>query len=73
MTTTLYNGANCPCPSDCKRRGNCRACIEFHHTRHEQTYCEFLADKLDIPAPPPEAPVKSGRELRLLDYGPCAG
>ncbi|MBN2415379.1 hypothetical protein JXO52_06035 [bacterium] len=73
MSVTLYNSANCPCPSDCKRRGNCRACIEFHHARNERTYCEFLADKLEKAAPPSETPVKSGRELRLLDYGPCAG
>ena len=67
-----YTPKDCPCPSDCKRRGHCRECIAFHHGRGEQTYCEFLTDG------PPELSaasghVYSGRELRLLDYGPCAG
>ena len=69
MNTNLYNAKNCPCPSDCKRHGICKDCIAFHHARHEQTYCEFADAKLAQP----EGAVKSGRELRLLDYGPCAG
>ena len=70
----LYQGDNCPCPSDCTRRTNCKACIAFHHSRGEQTYCEYLYKDVESDgAPPSDVPVKSGRELRLMDYGPCAG
>ena len=68
----LYDGANCPCPSDCKRHGNCAECIRFHHGRHQVTYCEFLLSKLQEPEIP-ERSLASGREIRLTDYGPCAG
>ncbi|MDZ7816502.1 MAG: hypothetical protein U5N86_11050 [Planctomycetota bacterium] len=60
---------NCPCPSDCKRRGYCADCIAFHHGRGELTYCEYVRRQ----AKAPSASAKSGREIRLLDYGPCAG
>ncbi len=68
----LYDGTNCPCPSDCKRRGNCPECIRFHHSRHQQTYCEFLVAKLQGPEIP-ERSLPTGLEIRLTDYGPCAG
>ncbi len=72
----LYDSKNCPCPSDCKRRGKCRECCEFHHNRGDQTYCEYMVAKVssDNKAPAsPERSIASGRKLRLLDYGPCAG
>ncbi|MCK4672256.1 MAG: hypothetical protein KAT47_06875 [Candidatus Aegiribacteria sp.] len=68
----LYDGKNCPCPSDCRRRGNCKECIPFHHDRHQQTYCEFLLSKLQCGGVP-ERSLPSGKMIRLMDYGPCAG
>ncbi len=73
MSVKLYQGEHCPCPSDCKRHGSCDVCIEFHHQRGEQTYCEFLEAKLDDSLRPPELPVTSGRQVRLMDYSLCAG
>jgi hypothetical protein len=67
-----YDSANCPCPSDCRRRGDCKACRDFHHARKEPTYCEFLYQQENAP-PTPERALKGGRELRLMDFGPCAG
>ena len=71
--TMLYNSEHCPCPSDCKRRGKCKECIAFHHARGEQTFCEYLDQREKSAPPPEEVPAKSGREIRLLAYGPCAG
>ncbi|MBI9017398.1 MAG: hypothetical protein JEZ07_09080 [Phycisphaerae bacterium] len=80
MTIELYNGKKCPCPSNCQRHGKCRQCIDFHHGRAQQTYCEHLAG---VPYPPenaddkapvtPDSAIQSGKEIRLLDYAPCAG
>ena len=74
MTFKPYLGAACPCPSDCTRHGNCTECISFHRGRGEQTYCEYRAGL----APPgdldqPDAAMPTGREIRMLDYAPCAG
>ena len=44
-TTKLYNGKNCSCPASCVRKGNCKACIAFHHDRDEKTYCEKINDE----------------------------
>lgn len=68
----LHDGVNCPCPSDCRRRGKCAECIAFHHERHQQTYCEFLMEKLQRGGIPQRS-LPSGREIRLTEYGPCAG
>lgn len=69
----LYDGKNCPCPSDCIRRSNCKECIKFHHGRNEQTYCEFLQSKEEQTPQTPENALPEGKEIRLLDYAPCAG
>ena len=71
MNVQLYRSENCPCPSDCVRRGRCDECIAFHRARHEQTYCEYLYEKANTPSP--DASVLSGKEIRLLEYSPCAG
>lgn len=68
----LYRGDDCPCPSDCKRRGDCARCIAFHHERHQLTYCEFLSEKIRRGGIP-HRPMPTGRQIRLTDYGPCAG
>jgi len=68
----LYDGTRCPCPSDCSRHGKCSDCIRFHHGRHQQTYCEFLLTKLKGPEAP-ERSLPTGLQIRLTDYGPCAG
>ena len=68
----LYDGKNCPCPSDCKRRGDCASCMAFHHERHQLTYCEFLKEKLERGGIP-ERSLPTGKQIRLTDYGPCAG
>ncbi len=75
MTQKLYDGANCPCPADCSRHGKCAECMRFHHGKKEPTYCEFLAGKIDgdKPLEQPERAQRTGREIRLLDYAPCAG
>ncbi|MCD6589482.1 MAG: hypothetical protein J7K88_13115 [Candidatus Fermentibacteraceae bacterium] len=75
MTIKVYDGKNCPCPADCVRHGNCKLCIEFHHSKSEVTYCEHLAGKLDDNPrhTQPERAIPSGKEIRLLDYAPCAG
>ncbi len=73
MDIKLYNGENCPCPSDCIRHGECKECIAFHHKRNEQTYCEYLKEKSEKKPYTPDEAIASGKELRLLDYGPCAG
>ncbi|HNY27261.1 MAG TPA: hypothetical protein PKH31_07765 [Candidatus Sumerlaeota bacterium] len=70
----IHLGENCPCPSDCTRHGNCQACGQFHAGRGEKTYCEGVADPSDSPRveEPAGAPT-SGRQIRLLAYGACAG
>jgi len=73
MTTVLYQGKNCPCPADCSRHGKCKECIAFHHARNEPTYCEYLKDRFEKKPAAPDSAVMSGKELRLLNYGPCAG
>jgi len=74
MTTKLHKGKeSCPCPSDCVRHGRCKECIAFHRERAEQTYCEYLAVKNKAPYYTVDAGAASGKQLRLLDYGPCAG
>jgi len=74
MTVKLYNGKeNCPCPSDCIRHGICRDCIAFHRERAEQTYCEYLDAKSKAQYYTMEGASPSGKQLRLLDYAPCAG
>ena len=73
MAVKLYDGKNCPCPADCTRHGKCKACIEFHHARNEPTYCEYLKDRAEKLPDTPDGALTSGKELRLLDYGPCAG
>lgn len=75
MTIKLYDGRNCPCPTDCRRHGNCTECRKFHQGRNEPTYCEYLAGKLDDESPPeqPDRAKRTGKEIRLLDYAPCAG
>ena len=67
----LYDGKNCPCPADCVRHGKCNLCIEFHHGRGDETYCEYQVKKRNITQP--ERSIPSGKEIRLLDYAPCAG
>ncbi|MBN2491372.1 MAG: hypothetical protein JXQ29_11045 [Planctomycetes bacterium] len=75
MALTRYDPDNCPCPSDCPRRQNCKACIQFHHKRHELTYCEFLYEKNRAAAGAKVEPpvIRTGREIRLMSYGLCAG
>lgn len=75
MTQKLYQGENCPCPADCVRHGKCSECIKFHKGRNEPTYCEFLAGKIDDqkPVEQPERAQHTGKEIRLLEYAPCAG
>ncbi len=68
----LYDGEHCPCPSDCQRRGKCAECIGFHHGRGEPTYCEFLYGRGEH-SEQPERAIPTGREIRMLDYAPCAG
>jgi hypothetical protein len=67
MTGGLYDGAHCPCPAECDNHGNCKACRAAHQGKGEQTYCEFLARRQELRA------ARSGREIQLMDYGPCAG
>ena len=67
----LHDGENCPCPSDCSRHGKCAQCIKFHHGRGESTYCEYLHGGKEPEQP--ERAIPSGREIRMLDYAPCAG
>jgi len=69
----LYDAKHCPCPSDCVRHGKCKECIAYHHDRHDQTYCEYQHNKLDIVPETPEEALPEGKEIRLLDYAPCAG
>lgn len=74
MSVKLYNPKYCPCPADCSRHGKCKECIEFHHPKGEQTYCEYLESKIDsekLEHKNKEYP--SGKEIRLLNYAPCAG
>jgi len=73
MKIELYNGKNCPCPSDCIRHGQCKKCIAFHRSRNELNYCEYIKKKEKVKFYTIEGAVPSGKELRLLDYGPCAG
>ena len=73
MDIKLYNGENCPCPSDCIRHGECKKCIAFHRKRNEQNYCEFLKKKSEAKFYTLDGATVSGKELRLLEYGPCAG
>ena len=73
MTMEIHNRENCPCPADCIRHGECEKCIPFHQNRNEQTYCEYLKEKSEKKSYTPEEAIASGKELRLLDYGPCAG
>ena len=75
MALTRYDPDNCPCPSDCTRRQDCKACIQFHHGRDELTYCEFLYETGHETAGTgaPEPAVHTGREIRLMNYGLCAG
>ncbi len=75
MSQKLYQGKNCPCPADCIRHGNCGECIKFHKGREEPTYCEFLAGRGDGAKSEevPERARRTGKQIRLLDYAPCAG
>ena len=73
VSPRLYDGKNCPCPSDCVRRGKCAECIRFHHARGDQTYCEYLSARSEATPETPDSAAIGGRKLRLLDYGPCAG
>lgn len=73
MTITLYNSTQCPCPSAYSRRGHCRAYCDFHHGRGEPTYCEYLKTKQDGVPAVSDSVYRSGRQVRLMDYGPCAG
>ena len=79
MAIKRYNAKNCPCPADCIRHGKCKLCIEFHHGKGEQTYCEYMYDKQsgepenDASVEEDEDTFPSGKEIRLLDYAPCAG
>lgn len=75
MAIKMYDGKNCPCPADCVRHGHCKECIDFHHARGDITYCEHLAGKLTDPGDQhqPERALPTGKEIRLLDYAPCAG
>ena len=70
MALKRYDGKNCPCPSDCVRRGKCKECIKFHHQRGEETYCEYLYNRTEGTT---GRAVTSGKEIRLLEYAPCAG
>ena len=75
MVLQKYEPENCPCPSDCTRRRDCKACIQFHHGRDELTYCEYLFER-GAAAPPSdvdETAIQTGREIRLMNYGLCAG
>ncbi len=71
----LYQGKNCPCPADCIRHGKCKECIDFHHNRGEETYCEALSRKLEkkTSTGTDAGRPKSGKKIRLLDYTKCAG
>jgi hypothetical protein len=73
MDRRLYQGDHCPCPSDCQRRGRCKECIAFHHGRSEPTYCEYLYGEAAAPPPTPERAMRTGKQIRMLDYAPCAG
>jgi len=75
MVLTKYDPDNCPCPSDCTRRRDCKACVQFHHGRDELTYCEFLYEKGQATgaAAVAEPAIQTGREIRLMNYGLCAG
>lgn len=45
-----YDAANCPCKRlKCERHGDCKACIEHHHTskRKLYTYCEKVENKME--------------------------
>jgi len=64
----MLENKNCPCPVDCIRHGKCKECIEFHHSRNQQTYCEVKQSKGTKDGIP-----SSGIEIRLLDYANCAG
>ncbi len=73
MAVKLYDGKNCPCPADCVRHGKCTECIDFHHGRGDITYCEHLAGRLSDTPDQPTRAIPTGKEIRLLDYAPCAG
>lgn len=74
MSVKLYNAKFCPCPADCNRHGKCKECRDFHYARDEQTYCEFLEAKVDKEKLEEEDRIHpSGKEVRLLNYAPCAG
>lgn len=73
MAIKMYDGENCPCPADCVRHGKCKECIDFHHGRGDTTYCEHLAAKLGDTPDQPERAIPGAKEIRLLDYAPCAG
>ena len=70
----LYQSKYCPCPADCVRHGKCKECIQFHHNRGEQTYCEAVKSKYDQPTVgTDDGKPESGKEIRLLNYAKCAG
>ncbi len=75
MAIKLYDGKHCPCPADCIRHGKCKECIDFHHAKGEVTYCEHLGGRLDDESKPeqPDRAIPTGKQIRLLDYAPCAG
>jgi len=79
-----YDFRNCPCPHSCNKHGSCKACMKAHHDKNQQTYCEFLVDgkvrkSEEIVDASEMKFIKavdskpSGKMIRLLDYGACAG
>jgi len=68
----LYQSENCPCPADCSRHGQCKVCIAFHHDRGQLTFCEQLQIRQDTGSSENQT-AASGRQIRLMDYGACAG
>ncbi|MCK5147746.1 hypothetical protein KAR48_13390 [bacterium] len=69
---SFVTAKNCPCPADCSRHGDCKACIAYHKKRGDQTCCDRLESKLDVASVENER-AESGRQIRLMDYGACAG
>ncbi|MGM0461518.1 MAG: hypothetical protein ACQEQ4_03770 [Fibrobacterota bacterium] len=64
---------DCPCPSECDFHGDCRNCIEQRPCGGDLPYCKTSKNRDAIPSRKDDRVFASGKEIRLLDYAPCAG
>ncbi len=45
MSDEFTESAPCPCPVDCTRKDDCKACVAHHTGQGQQPYCQAVRNE----------------------------